>query len=107
MYINRDMKYTVDDILALRGLIHGSGEAWLGVSLYADVIHIAQLKIQGQLLSDNEINELLKKWLEREFKSRYYKICTFLFNVEFHKVPLYINNRELDLFFKWRIRIEK
>ena len=101
------MKITVDDIIVLRNLIQGGSEAWLGVSLCADVIHIAQLKIQVELLSDTELNKLINDWLKEEFKGKYPKIYNFLFNVEYRKVPLYINDKELDLFVKWRLKIAK
>jgi hypothetical protein len=102
------IEYTIEDCFALYNILK-VGEGSFDVDdFYDEVIDKARKTITTRELKEDELEKLIRTWLLMHNGLRGTgTIADFLFETEFNKVALYINEELLNMFVKWRLKIAK
>jgi len=99
-------EYTVRDCQALEEIYAeklGKRDL-LVVDFQEDVLGALKIKAMKQPIEPKDVNDSLWHWLRGNSNK---KLRHFIFEVPFEKVPLHINDENLEMFVKWRLRIAK
>lgn len=99
--------YLITDCLVLHNILKGRTGATGSIEFYEEVVHKATKILEFRELTEWDIEEILIRWLLKNFLGEGHKIHKFLYETEFNNVALYINNTKLNIFVQWRLKICK
>jgi hypothetical protein len=101
-------RYTIQDCFVLNILLNSSEGLFNSLNFYDEVIAKARETIMFRELRENEIEGLIRTWLLKNHGlDDTVIICKFIFETEFNKVALFINEEKVKIFVEWRLKIAK
>jgi len=99
-------KYSASDCIALYRVWLKEGDHQL--NFYEEVVSPIKHLMQNTVPTDREVNTILFSFLKTEYrKDRLESVRNFVFDVPFEDVPLYVNDKNVQVFLKWRLTIGK
>lgn len=100
-----EIPYTVNDLYVLKSIVQT--ETYSGYRFHIEVLEKIKEELRERELSGYFILDTIRDWVMHHKFSNTKEIISFLFYTKLDKVPLFINDPNLKLFAKWRLKIGK
>jgi len=97
------------DCMILNEVIRTVEGSEASLDFYQKVIDEGRIQTSRKELTEDDVHNFLRRWLSENLlkASSTKKVITFVFVTEFDQTPLYINDKDLEVYVRWRFKIAK
>jgi len=97
------------DCIILNEVISSVVGSDASIDFYEKVIYLGRVQASREELTEEDVYTFLRKWLTENLlkANSTKKVIEFVFETELEQTPLYINDKDLEVYVRWRFKIAK